>query len=511
MCSQTKGEFMKQIAITGTSGSMGYATYQELLKKSDSYKVMMLVRPSNKNIKTFKKHIPAKTKRSQIKEGFITEKENIKILWGDIRNLKTVKKLIQDTDLVINMAAIIPPAALHSKKKIDETNIGGVANIITAIKERENGMNEVKFINISSVAVYGDRLAPLHNIKVGDPVYPSIGDFYGLTKINAERLVIESGLKYWAVIRQSFISIPNLFGLMDPLMYLQPIQQCVEPVTWRDAGFGMSNLLEAPESFWKNIYNMGGGENNRFIYHEFLNRMFGIFGLSFYKCVDRNWFALRNFHCGYFDPADSARLNNYTQHQRDTFEDYFAAVKAATPKILYIAKIVPSPLIKIFMSLYGLPGKWGKNADKYPKLVQSYFDGPNGFKSIGDWDAPIPTVGEAKTIEYGYERKADFSYTIADMQNLAQFRGAQCLSKKFTDMHTPLSWKCHCGCEFEATPMLVTDGGHFCPDCQPPIWNYGEVCKKNKFLAQVYYEQFSPSDMTTYTTAELMDERKMKS
>ena len=59
--------------------------------------------------------------------------------------------------------------------------------------------------------------------------------------------------------------------------------------------------------------------------------------------------------------------------------------------------------------------------------------------------------------------------------------------------------------------MVGTDGGHFCPDYQPPQWNYGEICKKNKFLAQVYYEQFSKDDMTTYSEQELIIQEDYRS
>lgn len=326
---------MIRVAITGASGSMGYATYQELLKRNDTYDISMFIRPSKKNIKMFKKHIPT---GKLPKMGDVTEKDGVKIVWGCITNLKSVKQLVEDADIIINMAAIIPPRANKSKKETDDVNVGGVKNILEAIKSVPDGRERIKFISISSVAVYGDRLPPYHSIQIGDPIYPSIGDFYGMTKINLERLIIESNLKYWVVIRQTFITIPNLFSLMDPLMYMQPIQQCIEPITWRDAGYGITNCIEAPESFWRNIYNCSGGKNCRVIYHEFLQQMFSVFGLNFYKCVNRNWFALRNFHCGWFSEADNTRLNQYSHHVRDDFSAYFKTVQVATPKILSLAK-----------------------------------------------------------------------------------------------------------------------------------------------------------------------------
>lgn len=499
---------MKRVAITGASGSMGYAAYLELMKHPDQYQITLLVRPSKKNIKLFKKHIPQK---SNLKEGVVTEKEGVKIVWGSVTQLNTVRKMVENADIIINMAAIIPPRALDSKKRTDEVNIGGVQNIVTAIQEIEGGSNRIKLITISSVAVYGDRLPPYHMIQVGDPIFPSIGDFYALTKVAAERIVIESGLRYWAVIRQTFITIPNLFSLMDPIMYHQPIDQHIEPITSEDAGFGIVNCIDAPDPFWRNIYNMSGGENFRVVYHEFLNRMFSLFGLNSYKCMQRNWFALRNFHCGWYKIEDSKRLEQYAHHQRDSYDDFFQKVAKRTPSIFKLAKIVPPLFVRCFMRLYAQPLKWVKHPEKYPSFLSAYFGNQLKWKQIPNFSINMPTEMEAKEIEYGYKRKENGKYTLTDMKSLAQFRGGECLSKKFVDLYTPLKWKCHiCGEEFEATPMLVTDGGHWCPNCQPPVWRYNEVAKKNPFLAQIYYNRHEKNECELYNTATILQERGCK-
>lgn len=497
---------MKRIAITGASGSMGYAAYQELLQRESSYSITMLVHYSKKNIKRFKRHIP---KGAKVKEGAVTIKDQVKIVWGSVTNLDHIREFVKDADVVINMAALIPPKALISKEATDEVNIGGVQNILTAIKEIPGGSEQIKFITISSIAVYGDRLPPYHEVSVGDPVFPSVGDFYALTKVAAERLLIESGLKYWAVVRQTFITIPNLFSLMDPIMYLQPIDQHIQAITSRDAGYGIVNCIDAPESFWRNIYNMNGGSNFRFVYHEFLNRMFGLFGLNSYKCMERKWFTLRNFHCGWYTQADSMRLEKYANYQRDGYDEFFAMVEKRTPKFFKIAKIVPPVIVKFFMGLYATTQHYVKRPDKYPTFVTSYYGSQAKWKQIPDFFTDMPKPMEAKKIELGYKRKEDGKYTIADMKELAKFRGGQCLSKKFVDMYTPLKWHCDiCGSDFEATPMLVTDGGHFCPECEPPIWNYNQIAKKNKFIAQLYYNRHDENEVEVYNSATILKERK---
>lgn len=499
---------MIRVAITGASGSMGYAAYKELLNRDDKYTISMLVRPSKKNIKLFKKHIDSK---KDIQNGSITDNDGVRIIWGSVTDEETVKAFVKDANIVINMSAIIPPKALRSKQATDNVNIGSVRNILKAIKETPKGVETIKFITISSIAVYGDRLPPYHMVEIGDPVFPSIGDFYALTKVQAERLIVESGLKYWAVIRQTFISIENLFGLMDPLMFHQPIDQHIEPVTFRDAGYGIVNCVDAPDDFWKNIYNMSGGKTYRIIYHEFLNNMFGLFGLRTYKCINRNWFTLKNFHCAWYTDFDSNRLNQYANYQRDSFEDYFEIVKKATPKILKLAKFAPSFIVKIFMRLYAEPMKWVKHPEKYPAHVSAYFGSEKKWQEIQDWNIDMPKTVEPIKVELGFDRKEDGKYKISDMKSLAEFRGGKCISTTFKDMYTPLKWHCDvCDSDFEATAMLIADGGHWCPNCEPPVWNYDEISKKNKFLAQVYYNKHDENEYRVYNTAEILKERGCK-
>ena len=43
-----------------------------------------------------------------------------------------------------------------------------------------------------TVAATGDRMPPIHWGRIGDPLKPSIYDFYAVTKIAGERAVLES-------------------------------------------------------------------------------------------------------------------------------------------------------------------------------------------------------------------------------------------------------------------------------------------------------------------------------
>ena len=54
--------------------------------------------------------------------------------------------------------------------------------------------------------------------------------------------------------------------------------------------------------------------------------------------------------------------------------------------------------------------------------------------------------------------------TIEEMQEMAKERGGQCLSAKYTNNQTKLTWKCTEGHQWETTPSHIRQG-HWCPAC----------------------------------------------
>ncbi len=115
------------------------------------------------------------------------------------------------------------------------------------------------------MAEYGDRLPPVHVGRIGDPVIPSVYDHYALSKIKGELAVMQSRIKHRVSLRQTFIMIPGLFSLMDPIMFHQPINSFMENITARDSGRLMASCLDIPgdSDFWGGYYNISGGPECR--------------------------------------------------------------------------------------------------------------------------------------------------------------------------------------------------------------------------------------------------------
>lgn len=286
-----------KVLLTGAFGNVGLSTLKELIKRNHEIRVF--------DIKT------KKNKRIAYKY-----KKDVEIFWGDIRNLKNVERAVSDRNVVVHVAAIIPPLADKKPKFAESVNVGGTANIVKAM---ENQPKKPKLIFTSSVAVYGDRLEnPL--ITPEDPPNPNSDDEYAKQKIKCEILIKNSSLD-WAIFRLTYIVSLNKLK-MDPLMFEMPLDTCIEICDTKDVGLALTNAVES-EEIWGEVMHIAGGDRCRISYREYLKEMLDIFGIGFEELPEEAFRRGRGFHCGFMTTDKSQAFLNY---QRYTLNDYFNAV-----------------------------------------------------------------------------------------------------------------------------------------------------------------------------------------
>ena len=102
-----------------------------------------------------------------------------------------------------------------------------------------------------------------------------------------------------------------------PIMFHMPLSTCFEACSPGDAGRVLVNITkpDLPEDFWRRFYNIGGGPEARGRYFEFIQASLGINGLKIEDVYERQWFALRNFHCQWYE--DAYILNEYLDFQQE--------------------------------------------------------------------------------------------------------------------------------------------------------------------------------------------------
>ena len=471
----------KKIFLTGATGTMGWAGLQELLKYPDQYEVTILVRPSADNQKKLKA---------------IADK--VRIVWGDLCHYEDVLQGVNGADYVLHVGGMVSPKADYYPEKTLYVNVTSAENVVKAVLAQPHA-DRIKTVYIGSVAETSDRNEPVHWGRIGDPIYPGEFDHYAISKIKAERIFADSGLKHWVSLRQSGILYPGILKNFDPIMFHVPIRGMLEWTTIEDSGRLLERVCRdsVPNEFWNNFYNISSGPQYRMTNYEFECRVLkAIHGPRPERIFEANWFVLKNFHGHYYLDADV--LENYLHFRANVpLDDYFQQLSDLMPKYFKATKIVPPFVLKAvlrslaYKKTYGTQ-YWIKHHDE--KHIRAFYGSVEKWKAIPDWpewDLSAPAGQEhAIHIDHGYdESKPLETLTLQELQQAAEFRGGKLLSETYDGDPTQLlSWECHAGHRFEASPKLILEGGHWCPDCLSPNGNYQDLAAHSPFFAQVYQQ-----------------------
>lgn len=480
----------KRIFLTGATGAMGWAGFQELIKKLDRFDLTLLVRPSEKNKKKLAPYA-----------------DKVKIVWGDLTKYEDVYEATVGADFVLHVGGMVSPAADYFPYKTRKVNQTAAENVAKAVLAQPNA-DDIKVCYIGSVAQLSDRNEPNHWGRSGDPICVSVYDHYGISKATAERIIVESGIKKWVCLRQSGILYPAILKNFDPIMFHVPLRGVLEWATVEDSGRLLANICEdsVPKEFWNRFYNIGSGPEYRLSNYEFECKLLkAIHCPKPEKIFNPEWFVLRNFHGMWY--LDSQVLEDYLHFRANIpVDEYFKQMGASVPWFYHLAAIVPGWLIKMFIRPLAYKKRWGtqywiKTND--PARISAYYGTKEAWENIPDWkhqDLSHPTE-EARILDHGYdESKPRSEWDIEDMRKAAEFRGGKCLSETMVkgDFSTKLEWECQFGHKFKASPALVLQGGHWCPECFPTPWNYDEIAKGNPFFAQIWYPNHSKEEHNQY-------------
>lgn len=471
----------KTIFLTGASGTMGWASFQEMYKDKN-LDFVVLLKDSKKDKKLF--------------EPFF-EDSRVKIIWGDLVNYEDVLNCTNGVDCVLHIGGMVSPTADYWPKKTIKVNVSAAKNIVKAVKAQPNPDN-IRVLYIGTVAETGDRNPPIHWARTGDPIKISVYDHYAISKRIAESVFAESGLKHWVSMRQSSILYPEIISIknIDPIMFHICLKGCFEWTTIEDSATLMHHFCtyNLPEDFWRSFYNIGSGKEYRLTNWEFENMLFKATGMGKNtpkKIFEPNWFATQNFHGQWY--ADSDKLEHYLHFRHNTpIKKYLENMSKKVSLYMKLIFLGANKVGKFFIKRVALDKRFGtltwiKNNDS--ERISSYFGSKQAWAKIPtNWEQiDVSRATEKVTLlDHGYDESKKISeLTVEDMKKVAQFRGGKFLSDSF-EFYTPTKWKCAFGHEFEMSPNLVLKGGHWCPKCEPIPWNYDAIAKVNPFFNQVW-------------------------
>jgi 2,4-dienoyl-CoA reductase-like NADH-dependent reductase (Old Yellow Enzyme family)/thioredoxin reductase len=469
----------KVVFVTGGTGIMGKETLKQLLSRSSRFKVRAIARPSEKNKEIMKKFACP----------------SLEVIWGDMADYDTILKGVTGADYVLHIGAMVSPAADKYPKETLYTNIGSTLNIIKAIKAQPDP-DKVHFAYVATVAMTGGRTAPIHWGRVGDPINPSIFDYYGMSKVFSEMALFDSGLKHWVSIRQTGQHPSNENAKDEPIVFHQPPNNVLEWSTSIESGICMANLCEdwVPEEFWRKAYNLSSGKGYRLATWELMDLQLGAFGIKFTDLYDIRMMAQYNFHGHYYSDAD--KLDQMLHFRCIPAEQYWASVKeemelmAANPMVRAMFPKVEQMKANNIAIGHKEMGTYWMFENNEEDWINAFFgsrEKQKAIKSVEEGYELFHPSEEATYLNHGYdEEKGIENLTIEDLNKAAKFRGGECLAKEVLDIYTPIKWRCADGHEFMLSTNAVLHGGHWCPECLRNEWHYGDIAKKNPFYAQVW-------------------------
>ena len=485
-----KSKIIKTVFLTGATGNMGWAGFQELYKRKNRFNITLLARPSKKNRRLLAayEHDPS-----------------VRIVWGDLMNYNDVLEGVRDADYVLHVGGMVSPQADYYPEKTLKVNVTSAENIVKAILSQP-GRDRIKAVYIGSVAQCGDRRSPVHWGRTGDPVYASEYDQYSVSKCIAEKIFADSGLKWWVSLRQSGILYPGILKNIDPIVFHVPVRGVIEWATVEDSGRLLANVCEdwVPDSFWNRFYNIGSGEQYRLTNYGFESRILKTMGLDIEKVFEPQWFATRNFHGMWY--LDSDVLEDFL-HFRENLpvDDYFRSMASKMPWYYSLARFVPSSLIKVFMK----PLTEAKDLGSHywilhdPGKVKAYYGSMEEYLAIKSWDNIRPSAietsretteksGEAVVLNHGYDTSRPlYSLSPDEIEQAAVFRGGHFLGpvERVGEKGAVFEWECEHGHRFTASLEYVLLGGGWCNVCDLSDVR-SHVSPKNRFIWQVLSGQY---------------------
>ena len=379
------------VFLTGGTGNMGWAGFQELYARKERFDIRLLARDSAKNHKMLDRY---------------ASDPSVTVIWGDLTRYEDVLEGVKGADYVLHVGGMVSPAADYYPEKTLKVNVTAAENVAKAVMAQPDS-DKIKVVYIGSVAQYGDRNPPHHWGSADEPQTPAEYDMYALSKIRSEQIFAGAGLKNWVSLRQSGILYPGILKVVNPTAFHVPVGGVLEWATIEDSGRLLAQVCEdwVPESFWNKAYNISSGEQYRMTNYEFETRLLKGLGLPGpEKVFEPQWFALKNFHGMWYTDAD--KLDEILHFRANVpVDEYFATMKSKLPWFYKLAFLAPAWAVKMFMKPFayekGMGTQWWVEND--PEKFKAYYGSREAYDAIKSWDdvrpAPLEKNLEAAVIK----------------------------------------------------------------------------------------------------------------
>lgn len=281
---------MKKLLITGGAGSMG----RELS-----------IALSNKGYKVYAYDIPVANFTGLDQYGITGIK-------GDITDPDSIGEAIRGMDMVVHLAALLPPVSERSWDVTHTVNVLGTKNLVDAIAAQGR---KTRLIFSSTVASYGDTTKLEPPITTETPQNPNSN--YSRSKVEAEQHILKSGIPY-TILRVSGVV---LAALMDPPSWPFIANQRVEFVYRGDVVSALIAAVEKEEST-NRILIIAGGLTWQMQGDQFVKEFLEVLDIPFEDAE----YAEKPVYSDWYDTTESQRILGY---QNTSFPQFLGLLREA--------------------------------------------------------------------------------------------------------------------------------------------------------------------------------------
>ena len=190
---------------------------------------------------------------------------------GDIGDGEYLQAALAGCDVVVHLAAVLPPVADENRELAQRVNVDGTRNVLAAMRAV---CPESRLVFGSSVVVHGNTQALKPPVKI-DTELNGIGA-YAESKMASERHIRESGLSS-TVLRISGVSVADF--LMPPDIWPFTAGQRMEFVLREDVAAAVAAVARRPETSGK-VFNVSGGETWRMTGREYSDAYLAAFQMA---------------------------------------------------------------------------------------------------------------------------------------------------------------------------------------------------------------------------------------
>ena len=246
-------------------------------------------------------------------------RDGIDIVKGDITDGDGVRAAVDGVDAVLHLAAILPPNSERDRELTFKVNVSGTQNIIDAMEQVNPN---ARLVFTSSISTYGDTSADEPPVRVGHS--QSAIDIYADSKIEGEKLILESSLSNTVSLRIAGISVPAFLEPPTPWPFME--DQRVEMVHRDDVADALFASASAPEAGGK-IFNIGGGPTWQLHGRDYVKDFYEVMGAPIELATYRDtpgWM-------DWYDTEESQRILGY---QNRSYQHYIGEMQAIIQEMM---------------------------------------------------------------------------------------------------------------------------------------------------------------------------------